>query len=412
MKNYDLIIAGGGASGLAAAIEASRRGLAVAVLERLPRVGKKILVTGNGRCNISNRAFEAHPYRNLDFTRGVFEKFDLQSTVDFFKSIGLLLTDDGEGRLYPMSNTAAGVLDLLRGECERLGVDTVCDCRVTDIRQKDGGFVVNGAYRARAVVIACGGCASPVHGSDGSGFELLKKLGHRIVPPVPSLVQLVAAEGVTKQLKGLRCSAKISIKTGAGVIAASQGEILFTDYGISGIAAMEVSGSVSELFAGKPDAKCSACLDLAPELSTEEAAEFIAGRVKASPGSELETLLVGILPKGVARCVCKKAVRLPLNSRIADLDMDDIRSIAERIKSFELPLKGTKGFAQAQVSRGGADVAEFDKTTLESLKIKNLYACGEVLDVDGGCGGFNLQWAWSSGRACARAAAEKIKSKE
>ncbi|MCR4616504.1 MAG: aminoacetone oxidase family FAD-binding enzyme [Clostridiales bacterium] len=412
MKQCDLIVVGGGASGLAAAIEAGRRGLTVTLLERLPRVGKKILVTGNGRCNISNTAFKDHNYRNAGFARDVLEKFDLRSTVDFFESIGLMLTDDGEGRLYPMSNTAAGVLDLLRLECELLGVNTVCDCKVTDIRQSDGGFTVNGEYRSKAVIVAAGGCASPVHGSDGSGFELLKKLGHRITPVVPSLVQLIADESVTKQLKGLRCSAKISLKAGNRTLASSRGEILFTDYGISGIAAMEVSGKAAELFYGELEASCTAVLDLAPELSGDDIRRFIANRVKFSPESELEMLLVGILPKGIARCVCKKACGLPLNSRISDLKNEDIKTISERVKNFELPLKGTKGFSQAQVSRGGADVGQFDRNTLESLIVKNLYACGEVLDVDGGCGGFNLQWAWSSGRACACAAAEKIKNKD
>ncbi len=400
MKRYDLITVGGGASGLAAAVEAGRAGMSVAVLERLPRVGKKLLVTGNGRCNISNINFAKHAYHNAGFARHVLTEFDLDSTVKFFCSLGLPLTDDGAGRLYPMSNTAASVLDLLRFEAARRGVEFICDYRVTDIKKVNGLFIINNEYSARAVVIAAGGCAASVHGSDGSGFALLKSMGHKITPVFPSLVQLVTAQGITKQLKGIRVCADISIETNGKETAGSSGEILFTDYGISGIAAMEVSRAASRHFAYNERGACCAVLDLAPKMSAAELKKLITDFTESAPESELAGLLTGVLPKSLAQLVCKHACTLAPSSKISSLTPSDISAIADKVKRFELTVTATKDFAQAQVTAGGADVSQFNSQTLESMLVGGLYACGEVLDVDGGCGGFNLQWAWSSGRTC------------
>ena len=205
-ESFDILIVGAGASGLAAAISAKRTlpRLCVAILERLPRVGKKILATGNGRCNLTNLNARSHGYTNREFADSVFEKYDEQRVLQFFKSIGLLTYSDSCGRVYPMSNTASGVLDCLRFEAERLGVKSICEDKCEGIKKTADGFLINGRYRAREIIICAGGCASPSQGSDGSGYKLLSSLGHTVTELYPSLVQLTSPDKQLRQLKGMR----------------------------------------------------------------------------------------------------------------------------------------------------------------------------------------------------------------
>lgn len=395
MKAFDIIIAGGGASGLAAAIEAKRTDKAkrVAVLEHLPRVGKKILATGNGRCNLGNLNAQSHPYSNADFTAPIMSQYSAQSLIEFFESIGLYVRSDSEGRLYPHSNTAAAVLDALRFECENLGVELICGCKVTAIK-KEKNFVINGEYLAQKVIIACGGKSAPSQGSDGSGYPLLKGLGHRITPLAPSLVQLVTDTAKTKALKGVRAAASLTLSTGGS----SKGEILFTDYGISGIAAMDLSRFVK----GDTDAQIS--LDFACDYSSEKLEAAIMSIAKHNPSLPIDNLLSGFVPKALSTAITKSALGY-LPKSAAEIGKKQAKRIAEEMKSFTVALKGTKSFSDAQVTKGGADVSQFNKETLESKLYQGLYACGEILDVDGACGGFNLAWAFTSGRAAGKNAA-------
>ena len=234
-ESFDILIVGAGASGLAAAISAKRTlpRFRVAMLERLPRVGKKILATGNGRCNLTNLNARSHGYTNREFADSVFEKYDERRVLQFFKSIGLLTYSDSCGRVYPMSNTASGVLDCLRFEAERLGAKSICEDKCEDIKKTDGGFLINGRYRAREIIICTGGCASPSQGSDGSGYKLLSSLGHTVTELYPSLVQLTSPDKQLRQLKGMRVHDAVISAAGR----TSRGELLFTDYGLSGIAA-------------------------------------------------------------------------------------------------------------------------------------------------------------------------------
>ena len=240
MNDTGILILGGGASGLAAAIEGARRGADVTVLEKLDRVGKKILATGNGRCNLLNRNASPADYNDPSFVGRVFAQYDVRSDLDFFRSIGLLTTADSEGRVYPRSNAASSVLDVLRLECQRLGVRIVCGETASSIRRENGMFVV-GTHRARAVIVACGGKASPVHGTDGSGYRLLEAFGHSCTRLYPALVQLRTDTDFVKGLKGLRAFAALTLRAPDGKTHTSCGEVLFTDYGLSGIAAMELS---------------------------------------------------------------------------------------------------------------------------------------------------------------------------
>lgn len=382
---FDIIIAGAGASGLCAAINAKKFApqKRVAVLEHLPRVGKKILATGNGRCNLSNMHAGEHPYKNRDFARDALNRYDVSRTLGFFKSIGLLTYTDECGRIYPLSNTASGVLDALRFAAEGCGVEFFCGTQVKKIKPVSGGFLLNGEFSCQRLLIAAGGQASPAQGSDGSGYGLLKSLGHSITPLCPSLVQLTSPDKSLRSLKGVRVHDTVINLAGHQ----SRGELLFTDYGLSGIAAMEISRAVGD----SRDKRLFAEIDLLPEMSREKIAGFLGGF-----SSKCENMLNGILPKAVGAAVLREA-GISSSAYSFKLSIRQLDDIANAIKHFKVEINGTRGFESAQVTSGGADINEFHSQTLMSKLVPSLWCAGEILDVDGGCGGFNLQWAWSSG---------------
>ena len=375
---YDIAIVGAGASGLAAGITAGRTGARVVLLERLPRVGKKILATGNGRCNLGNRRALDHPYHNKEFAAPALEKFG--GCEAFFDSLGLAVQEDGEGRLYPRSNMAASVLDALRFGAERAGCELRCDYPVASIEPMRDGFLLNKDIHARRVIIAAGGCAAPAQGSDGLGLVLLRSLGHSIVEPRPALVQIKSDSPLLPMLKGLRVHSKIKIERDQKVLREAEGEILFAQDGLSGIAAMEVSREAQK--------GSMAVLDLLPEYSVDELAGLLSKWRAACPGYADVQLLAGLMPRRVAEAVVKNAVDL-----------------AHACKRFPFEVTGTRGFEHAQVTAGGAEVSQFEPGTMQSRIMPGLYACGEALDVDGGCGGFNLHWAWASGILAGQSAA-------
>ena len=395
MKTYDLAVVGGGASGLVCAIEhkSDYPDSSVVIFEKLNRVGKKILATGNGRCNLTNLTACPEDYNCPDFVLPTLEKFSPQSNVDFFKNIGLITYCDSENRVYPHSNTASSVLDCLRFECERLKIDFLTDTAVTDIR-KTKTFIINNSFSCKRVVLCTGGKSSSVHGSDGSGYDILRKLGHTIVKPMPSLVQICTDTTYTKQLKGLKVRGRMNLRENGNITGESRGEILFTDYGISGIASLDLSMFIAR---DKKQKNLTAHIDMVENLSVPEVVTYLTDVIRRNPENKTENLLSCLLPSRVGQVVMKKC-GIPLSLSNASLNKQEISAIANTLKDFTFDIRGTKNFDMSQVTSGGADVSEFDKNTLESLKIKGLYCCGEILDVDSRCGGFNLQWAWSSGR--------------
>jgi len=425
-ETYDLAIVGAGASGMAAAIAAGRaldgsprpfgpppsrtRGACenrILLLERMPRTGKKLLATGNGRCNLGNRHAGGHEYHNKAFAAPALERFGPAACEAFFDSLGLAIYEDAEGRLYPRGNTAACVLDALRFGVLRAGAEIRCDCPVGGIARMPEGFLLNGVIRARRVILAAGGCAVPAQGSDGSGFALLRALGHSIVEPRPALVPITVQSPLLPMLRGLRVRGSIAIEDdGPGNSEATeprrrrraQGEILFAQDGLSGIAAMEVS---REARAGT-----QAVLDLLPEYSLEEITARLQAWERACPGASFAQLLAGFLPKRVGEAVLQ-AIKALLAGEGGSRRLGEAERIAKMCKRLTFPVTGTRGFAHAQVTAGGADVREFDSHTMESRVAPGLYACGEALDVDGGCGGFNLHWAWASGVTAGEAVVDK-----
>ncbi len=398
---YDLVIIGAGASGMAAALSAKKENpkAKVLVLEALPRVGKKILATGNGRCNLTNFSATPESYGN-PFVASVIKQYPPEKIVSFFSSIGLECVSDSESRVYPMSNMAASVLDCLRFEIERLGIDVLTETKAESVKSVNGIFIINSKIRTKKLIVSAGGKASPSQGSDGSGYELLRSLGHRITPLYAGLVQLTVKENL-RTLKGIRVKAGVTLKNKSGkALDSSSGEILFADYGLSGIAVMDISRSVK-------NENCICELNVLPELSAADVYTFIERSKKRNPSQSAEDALTGIIPRMLGHYLIKM-VGLSADIRLSELKEQQIHSLADKLKHLTFNVTGTKGFDNAQITVGGADTDRFDDKTLESKSVRGLYCTGELLDVDAPCGGFNLQWAWASGLAAGTAAAKSL----
>ena len=365
------IIIGAGASGLAAAIALKQNAPdeKITILERLSSPGKKILATGNGRCNLTNQHAEG-------FAR----------TKRFFEGIGLMLREEEQGRMYPYSLKAQTVLDTLLEACGKLDIDIVTDCEVTEIGRDLTVYSSKGIFMADSVIVAAGGKAQKNLGSNGSGYDLLKRLGHSVTPLSPALVQLTSSSKYPRAIKGTRTRCNIKIELDGEIKAEEYGEILFTDYGLSGIAAMDLSHIVSENFAMDKPKKCVAVLDLAPEISEAELISHVEkfGHLRGIFGSALSDILLK-QSQGNAETAAKIA------------------------KSWRLIVTGTKGFDFAQITGGGIPLSEVNG--FESKCVKNLYICGELLDRQFPCGGYNLDHAWVSGIAAAERIAEKRNDK-
>lgn len=404
-------VIGGGASGLACAIEImhtvrDRDSVKVTVIEKLPRVGKKILVTGNGRCNLTNINSASSGFRgDTEFASVALNKYTPQSNIEFFNNIGLYTREEDEGRVYPLSNQASSVLDALRFECDRLGVETICDYNVVHIKSVFNGavqkLVVNNKDRFDFVVVASGGKAAKVHGTDGDSYDLLKMNGHRITPIAPALVSL-NCDNFTKALKGVRSICKMDLIIDNEKVLENYGEVQFTDYGLSGIPIMQLSRFVSM----SPSENIYINLDVTPDFSSDKISNYIFDRREFGTGL-CENLLMGVMNKQLCITLLKECGIAP-NGRIADLSDDEIIKLAKLCKCWSIKIKTARGFDFAQVTAGGADCSQFDADTMESKLVDNLFCCGEALNIDGDCGGYNLQWAWSSGRTAGHTIGERV----
>lgn len=408
MKKKQVIIIGAGASGMTAAIFAARQGAKVTLLEHKDRVGKKILSTGNGKCNLSNRKMDASCYRSgaASFPMQVIEQFPVEQTLEFFEELGIVLKDRN-GYLYPWSGQASAVLDVLRTEVAECGVQVVTECEVQKIQAPKSFGKANsdapvlyqvltnkGAFTGDALILATGSKAAPMTGSDGSGYELAKRLGHHVVKPLPALVQLRCKESFYKTISGVRTDAKIAVYANGRFLAEDTGELQLTDYGISGIPVFQVSRfAVRALDAGE---KVTAVIDFCPELGHKRTAALLKERRERAGSRIMEELFTGWLHKKIAQLFLKLA-GIRSQRPVKSLTEEEIRTLAALIKEFETVVTGSNSFEQAQICCGGVDVREVHARSLESKKQKSLYLVGELLDVDGICGGYNLQWAWSTG---------------
>lgn len=398
-KQWHTLIVGGGASGLAAAVFCARRigGERVILLEKAPRVGKKLLATGNGTCNITNRRADTSHYHGADasFTAPVLQAFSPEACLDFFESIGVVCTSREAGREYPLCEQAAAVLDCLRLELQALGVTERCDTAVTAIRYENGGFSVvtdNETLYAKHVVLATGGAAAPALGGSAEGYALATSLGHKKTPLFPSIVQVKTDTTFIKAMKGLRTDATVSFVLDGKPLCHHTGELLFTEYGISGPAVMQISRAVGD-WERRKIGKMQAVMDLVPSISETALVEHL----KARPARTAEDFLTGVLHKRIGQTMCR-AAGFSLNEVVTDH-----RRLAHMMKQFTVDVIGTQGFGGAQVTAGGIDTKGVDPVTLQSRLIPHLYLIGELLDVDGDCGGYNLHWAWASAYAVAEA---------
>lgn len=394
----EVIVVGGGASGMVAAILAARRGKSVLLIERKEKLGKKILATGNGKCNYTNTYYDDTVYRSEapEFVLPILKQFSVQDTVTFFKELGLE-PKEKNGYLYPASMQAASVVELLTLELNRLNVGIHLEENITSIKKKGNGFLVltdKSSYEAKSVILSTGGKASSKLGSDGSGYEIAKQLGHKIVPVTEALVGLRSSLKVCKQLSGIRCNAKVTVLIQGKEGASALGELQLTDYGISGIPVFQISRYVTKaLYAHK---KVEMVIDYLPELSEEETFAMLIERQKMRPEKTAKEYLIGLFPYKLAFVFIKEA-GIKENTIIGKVSKGELQTLVALIKGFTMPIVEANGFEQAQVSAGGVDVREVNPKTLESKFANELYLTGELLDVDGTCGGYNLQWAWSTG---------------
>lgn len=396
-----VIIIGGGASGMTAAIFAARAGAKVTLIEHTDRLGKKILATGNGKCNLSNLKLEESCYRssNPDFPMKVISQFDVGRTIEFFEDLGIVIKAR-DGYLYPYSGQASAVLDLLRNELSKYQIKVITDCHVKEILDHDGVYkeyvlhTTKGKFDADAVILATGSKAAPSTGSDGSGYELAKNLGLRIIKPLPALVQLRCKEKFYKQISGVRTDALITLVSGGVKLAKDRGELQLTEYGISGIPVFQVSRFASVLLdQGK---KVEVFIDFYPEIPLEEVKQMINLRFLILSGLTMDEFFTGWFNKKIGLLFLKLAgieEKRPAK-RVTDQEKTALLSL---IKEFKTEVIGTNPFENAQIACGGVDTALINPESMEVLQKKGLYLTGELLDVDGICGGYNLQWAWSTG---------------
>lgn len=399
-KMRDIAVIGGGAAGLVAAITAARAGSKVTIFERQSRVGKKILVTGNGRCNITNinmKPKHFHTSSKKDCFLPIVRK-DVETTLEFFRTLGIERLVENT-KVYPASEQASSVLDVLRMEIERLNVEVLVDTKVIKLkRQEDKWQVVTegeASYHFDRVIVTTGGLAAPQLGCDETGYSILKALGHHHVPNLPTLVHIVSSTKYCKMMQGMRFKSEVSILVEDKLIRKERGEVLFTEDGLSGPPIFQLSRIAAESFARNK--KCEIHMDFMPDQTKEDIVATIYERIGQGSNKTIEELFVGWINKKAIMAIIKEA---KVGSPVApceNLEYEMIEALAETIKNLVFEVKGTRGFKFAQATVGGITLDEVNLETMESLKAPGLYLAGEVLDVDGDCGGYNLQWAWSTG---------------
>jgi flavoprotein family protein len=393
----EIAVIGGGASGMIAAITARKSGKEVVVLERKDRILKKVLITGNGRCNITNVNANISNYfgKNISSVENILNSFNPQDTMDFFNGLGIICNEENRGKVYPLSGQASSVVDALRFEAERLGVRIEIEFYVRKIEKEGFKFKIYSEERkkieAGRVVIAAGGQSYPELGSNGSGFELAKELGHSVTKLSPSIVQLKSEKHQVKGLQGIKTDVAVTAYGDNKKICTYDGELLFTDYGISGNVVFNIS-FVMPLYKNVEFE-----IDFMEKFDYNELYEILKERKKMMSHLTMENYFNGMINKKLGQFLSKVSGIEKLSKPVKDLNDSEIRKLCTVLKKYRIKILDTTGFKNAQVTAGGVSLDEVNSETLESKIVKGLYFSGEVLDVYGECGGFNLQWAWASG---------------
>ena len=407
LEHYDLIIIGAGASGLAAAVRAGEKHAHVLVLEKSDRPGRKILASGNGRCNLMNSGETDHYHGDARFARIVMQQFGYERLRAFFHRCGLLLREEEEGRIYPVTNQSASVLKALRMAAGALGIRISEHSEATEISKDKNEFRVmtrdGKEYFGEKLLIACGGAAQPRLGGCSDGYRLLQTFGHRVATPMPALVPVETDAKSISGLSGIRARCVLTLKKIDGyALCKENGEILFTDYGVSGICVMQCSGRLEKGDFFEADF-------LAPVFSDEgEAEKEIVYRIEHFRERDPMSLLEGILVPKLAFAVLKQAGFAMRNERVSDLPQDSVNRVLHAATHYRISGLSRRGMDQAQVTAGGVFCDEFDPVSMESRLIPGLYAAGEVMNVFGDCGGFNMMFAFSSGIVAAEHAVGEV----
>lgn len=396
-NNYDAVIIGGGASGLMCAISAKQKNknISVAIIEKNDRVGKKLLSTGNGRCNLTHNNITIENYCGSfkNQSEAIFLKYDTDKMLETFKNLCLLTFCDNEGRCYPLCKQASAVLDVLRFACDRLNVEIFCGENIRSIRKNGNNFSVktNGnEFVAKKLVIANGSKAAPKLGGNSSSADYLKNLGHSFIPFSPALCPIKVKSDVIKSLKGIRATAKAVLFDKNGKFVKEEiGEVQFTDNSLSGICIFNLS-----LYT-KKDFLIS--LDFLPDISDKELKSLLYNNKKLFFNLTIDNLLTGILQKRLGQAVLKESKVTDFSRKCSTISDSDIENIVRIIKNMRFPVIENCGFEQAQCALGGVSGREIDETTMQSKIVKNLYICGEAIDLCGECGGYNLHFAFASG---------------
>jgi len=397
-----IIIIGAGASGMMAALTAAEApGRRVILLERQQRAGRKLLATGNGRCNLTNTgaAIENYHGESRDFAAPALDAFPPQAVLDFFRGLGLVTVEEYGGRVYPLSDSANSVLDVLRFHMEAKGVELKAAEPAREVKREKQGFtVVTDAEHLHAdkLIVACGGAAGAKLGGVSDGYELLKMLGHKRTALYPSLVQLVTAPEYPRALKGVRADCALRLYAGKSLLAESRGELQFIETGVSGPAVFDLSRAAAT---GGKGLRLAA--DFLRDYDEAVLLALLKQRRETLPGLPAGDMLTGIVHNRLGKMLVRYAA-LNANAPLRELDDGALGKLVSACKDFRLPVQGTEGFDKAQVTAGGVKTSGFNPETLESWFVPGLFACGEVLDIDGDCGGYNLQWAWASGRLAGR----------
>ena len=395
-------IIGGGASGMAAALAAAENpDVQVILFERQARLGRKLQATGNGRCNLTNLHANEGGYHGdaPEFAAKALMRFDVSDTLRWFREMGLFTVAESSGRVYPYSDQANSVLDVLRFALNKPNIRMESGVEIKRIRRVDGGFYADEHFCDK-LIVACGGLAGTKLGGSMSGYQLLRSMGHRVSKLRPALVQLKCGWSGVVSLKGVRANCHAQIMHDGAVTAESTGEVQFTEYGLSGPVIFEISRDACQ---GKGEWLCR--LDLLPDTGEED----LLGELVRRTDMPILTddLLTGILHNRLGRVLTKTA-GISGNQPVSALRKEELEQVCAAVKGFDMVLTEPLGMDSAQVTAGGVLTSDFFPETMESKLVPGLYACGEVLDIDGDCGGYNLQWAWSSGR-CAGYSAGKEK---
>lgn len=400
-KNKHVIVVGGGAAGIIAAISARKLGADVTILEKNPRVGKKILATGNGRCNFTNINANATYYygNNPKFCYSALSNFTANDAISFFEMLGIEHKVEDMGKVFPMSDQASSVVDVLLYELNEIRVNIVCDAFVKDITFKNDEFKIEleggKVYLGDRVIIATGGKAMPSSGSDGNAYSLVEKLGHNVIDVFPALVQLMLEGSFFKRIDGVKFVGTAEIIYNDKSIVKDRGDILFTNYGVSGPPILQISREAGQLLNEGKDPHLK--ITIIDTIHKEELRNLINKRFKIGAKKPIDFSLVGLINKRLIPVVLLQAGISDIKRPVASLSSKERDLIVDILTDWRFTIRGTKSWPSAQVTAGGVDTKEIDHATMESKLVKGLFFAGEIIDIDGQCGGFNLQWAWSSG---------------